>query len=86
MSHLSEEIDTAISHAVTGLRGFGYSWADIGRYDDLLATGRRKIIRDSGEQTWTYAGTGYTTSPGAQLAAASAARAHEHHEQASTAA
>jgi hypothetical protein len=75
MSHLSEEIDTAISQAVTGLRGFGYSWADIGRYDDLLATGRRKIIRDSGEQTWTYAGTGYTTSPGAQLAAASAARA-----------
>ena len=27
--------------------------------------------------TWTYAGTGYTTTPGAELAAASAARARE---------
>ena len=26
----SAEIDTAISQAVTGLRGFGYSWAEIG--------------------------------------------------------
>ena len=33
--------------------------------------------------TWTYAGTGYTTAtPGAELAAASAARAREHHDQA----
>ena len=32
--------------------------------------------------TWTYAGTGYTTTPGAELAAASAARAREHHDQA----
>ena len=30
MTDLSEEIDTAISQAVTGLRGFGYSWAEIG--------------------------------------------------------
>ena len=36
--------------------------------------------------TWTYAGTGYTAAPGAELAAASAARAREHHGQASTAA
>jgi len=36
--------------------------------------------------TWTYAGTGYTTTPAAELAAASAARAREHHGQADTAA
>jgi Replication initiator protein, pSAM2 len=29
--------------------------------------------------TWTYAGTGHNTAPGAQLALASAARAREHH-------
>ncbi len=36
--------------------------------------------------TWTYAGTGYTAAPGADLAAASAARAREYHGQATTAA
>jgi hypothetical protein len=36
--------------------------------------------------TWIYAGTGYTTTPGAELATASAARAREHHDQADTAA
>jgi hypothetical protein len=36
--------------------------------------------------TWTYAGTGYTTTPAAELAAASAARAREHDHQADTAA
>ncbi len=30
-------------------------------------------------KTWAYAGTGYTAAPGAELAAASAARAREHH-------
>ena len=30
MLGLSAEIDTAISQAVTGLREFGYSWAEIG--------------------------------------------------------
>jgi hypothetical protein len=30
MTGLADEIDTAISQAVTGLRAFGYSWADIG--------------------------------------------------------
>ena len=35
--------------------------------------------------TWTYAGTGYTTTPGAELALASAAMARAH-RQAATAA
>ena len=35
-------------------------------------------------KTWTYAGTGYITAPGAELAAASAARARERDGQAST--
>jgi hypothetical protein len=30
MLGLSAEIDIAISQAVSGLRGFGYSWAEIG--------------------------------------------------------
>ena len=30
MTDLADEIDTAISQAVTGLRAFGYSWAEIG--------------------------------------------------------
>ncbi len=29
-------------------------------------------------RTWTYAGTGYTTTPAAELALATAARAREH--------
>ena len=33
-------------------------------------------------RTWTYAGTGYTATPDAELAVASAARAREHHDQA----
>ena len=37
-------------------------------------------------KTWAYAGTGYTAAPGAELAAASAARAREHHGQADAAA
>jgi hypothetical protein len=37
-------------------------------------------------RSWAYAGTGYTTTPGAELAAASAARAREHHGQADAAA
>ena len=37
-------------------------------------------------KTWTYAGTGYTATPDAELAAASAARAREHHGRADAAA
>ena len=33
-------------------------------------------------QTWTYAGTGYPTTPGAELALASAARARTHRQAA----
>ncbi len=44
MTDLSEEIDTAISQAVIGLRGFGYSWADIGT--------RLGITRQAAQQRW----------------------------------
>jgi len=44
MTDLSEEIDTAISQAVTGLRSFGYSWADIGT--------RLGITRQAAQQRW----------------------------------
>ena len=44
MTDLSDEIDTAIGHAVTGLRGFGYSWAEIGT--------RLGITRQAAQQRW----------------------------------
>jgi hypothetical protein len=44
MLGLSAEIDTAISQAVHGLRGFGYSWADIGS--------RLGITRQAAQQRW----------------------------------
>jgi hypothetical protein len=44
---LSAEIDSAISQAVTGLRGFGYSWAEIGS--------RLGITRQAAQQRWGQA-------------------------------
>jgi hypothetical protein len=44
MTDLADEIDTAISQAVTGLRGSGYSWAEIGS--------RLGITRQAAQQRW----------------------------------
>jgi len=44
MLGLSAEIDTAIAQAVTGLRGSGYSWAEIGS--------RLGITRQAAWQRW----------------------------------
>jgi len=44
MTDLSAEIDTVIGQAVTGLRGFGYSWAEIGT--------RLGITRQAAQQRW----------------------------------
>lgn len=44
MATLAADIDTAITQAVTGLRGFGYSWADIGA--------RIGITRQAAQQRW----------------------------------
>ena len=44
MTDLADEIDTAISQAVTGLRTFGYSWAEIGS--------RLGITRQAAQQRW----------------------------------
>ena len=44
MLGLSAEIDTAIAQAVTGLRKFGYSWAEIGA--------RLGITRQAAQQRW----------------------------------
>ena len=41
---LAEEIDTAIAEAVKGLRGCGYSWAEIGA--------RLGITRQAAQQRW----------------------------------
>jgi hypothetical protein len=44
MLGLSAEIDSAISQAVTGLRQYGYSWAEIGS--------RLGITRQAAQQRW----------------------------------
>ena len=44
MTDLSGEIDAAIGQAVTGLRRFGYSWADIGA--------ELGITRQAPQQRW----------------------------------
>ena len=44
MLGLAEEIDTAIAEAVKGLRGCGYSWAEIGS--------RLGITRQAAHQRW----------------------------------
>jgi hypothetical protein len=44
MLGLSAEIDSAISQAVSGLRAFGYSWAEIGS--------RLGITRQAAQQRW----------------------------------
>ena len=44
MTHLADDIDTAIGDAVTGLRDFGYSWAEIGS--------RLGVTRQAAQQRW----------------------------------
>jgi hypothetical protein len=44
MTGLADDIDNAIRDAVTGLRGFGYSWADIGS--------RLGVTRQAAQQRW----------------------------------
>ena len=47
MLGLSAELDAAIGQAVTGLRQYGYSWADIGS--------RLGITRQAAQQRWGQA-------------------------------
>jgi hypothetical protein len=44
MTILATEVDDAIYHAITGLRGSGYSWADIGA--------RLGVTRQAAQQRW----------------------------------
>ena len=44
MTDLADEIDTAIARPSTGLRAFGYSWAEIGS--------RLGITRQAAQQRW----------------------------------
>ena len=46
MPGLAAELDTAIGQAVTGLRAYGYSWADIGS--------RLGITRQAAQQRWGH--------------------------------
>jgi hypothetical protein len=44
MTGLADELGTAIQDAITSLRSYGYSWADIGL--------RLKITRQAAQQRW----------------------------------
>ena len=44
MTGLADELDAAIAEAVKGLRGCGYSWAEIGS--------RLGITRQAAQQRW----------------------------------
>jgi hypothetical protein len=44
MADLAGEIDISIAEAVKGLRGFGYSWAEIGA--------RLGVTRQAAQQRW----------------------------------
>jgi hypothetical protein len=44
MTGLSADLDAAIREAVTGLRAFGYSWAEIGS--------RQEVTRQAAQQRW----------------------------------
>lgn len=44
LAALSSEVDTSIAKAVHGLRGFGYSWAEIG--------GRLGVSKQAAQQRW----------------------------------
>jgi hypothetical protein len=44
MTSLADDIETAIRNAVTGLRDFGYSWAEIGS--------RLGVTRQAAQQRW----------------------------------
>ncbi len=46
MTGLAAELDTAVAEAVKGLRGFGYSWAEIGS--------RLGITRQAAQQRWGH--------------------------------
>jgi hypothetical protein len=44
MAALATEVDNVMRQAVTGLRGFGYSWAEIGN--------RLGVTRQAAQQRW----------------------------------
>ena len=44
MAHLADHLDTAIRQAITGLRAYGYSWADIAL--------RLDVTRQAVQQRW----------------------------------
>jgi hypothetical protein len=59
MANLAADFDTAIRQAITGLRAFGYTWADIAL--------RLGITRQGAQQRWgTTPGTPVTTSDDAR--------------------
>jgi hypothetical protein len=56
MAALAGEFDDAIGQAITGLRCFGYSWADI--------AARLGITRQGAQQRWGDTRTATVTTPG----------------------
>jgi len=62
MTDLSTEIDAVIGQAVTGLRSFGYSWADIGTRVGITRQAAQQRWGDTSSMVTTLDGTGTTGS------------------------
>jgi hypothetical protein len=49
MANIARDIDTALRHAIAGLRAYGYSWADI--------AARLGVTRQGAQQRWSDPGS-----------------------------
>jgi hypothetical protein len=63
MARLADDLDTATRQAITGLRAFGYSWADIAL--------RLGITRQGAQQRWGTGTPEPDTTPGSTPASGS---------------
>jgi hypothetical protein len=64
MAALADDLDQAIRHAITGLRGIGYSWADIALRLGITRQGAQQRWGDDTRATTTVTTPGSTRSGG----------------------
>jgi hypothetical protein len=64
LAALADEFDTAIGQAITGLRSFGYSWADIAARLGITRQGAQQRWGDDTRTTTIVTTSGSTRTPG----------------------